>query len=85
MSLALRGNALGNPPFAQRPLATSASTGDYRGGRYKVEPEVRKLIAHQIKTGGLQEGDTAFVKFASDGTSIVRKEVATRESRFVVT
>ena len=42
-----------------------------------IGPEIRKLIAHQIRMGNLKNGDTAWVKFAEDGLSITRKEVAT--------
>ena len=42
-----------------------------------MKNEVGKLIAHQLQTGGLQDGETAYLKFAMDGTSISKKEVAT--------
>ena len=35
------------------------------------------MISHQIKLGELKEGQTAYVKFAGDGTSITRKETCT--------
>ena len=39
--------------------------------------ETKKLISHQLKVGGLQHGETVYVKFAMDGTNITKKEVAT--------
>ena len=35
------------------------------------------MISHQIKVGGLKEGETAYLKTAADGTTITRQEVAT--------
>ena len=51
--------------------------GSARGGRVNVKNEVEKLIVHQLRVGGLQAGKTAYLKFAMDGTSISKKEVAT--------
>ena len=39
--------------------------------------ETKKLISHQLKIGGLNDGDTVYVKLAMDGTNITKKEVAT--------
>ena len=39
--------------------------------------ETKKLISHQLKIGGLHDGETVYVKFAMDGTNITKKEVAT--------
>ena len=42
-----------------------------------VKNEIEKLIVHQLRIGGLQAGETAYLKFAMDGTSLTKKEVAT--------
>ena len=45
--------------------------------RVKLAPQVRMMIQNQVKMGGIKDGDSAFVKLASDGTAITRKETAT--------
>ena len=42
-----------------------------------MEPEVRRLIAHQFKMGNINDGDMVYIKLASDGTNLTKKEVAT--------
>ncbi len=51
--------------------------GNQKGGRIGIPKEVETLIAHQIKTGGLTEGQTAYVKLGGDGTQITKKETCT--------
>ena len=51
--------------------------GNMRGGRVDLKPEVERMVQHQIRVGGLVEGDTAIVKVGGDGTSITKKENAT--------
>ena len=51
--------------------------GDARGARVSVVPEVKRMISHHIRMGDLNDGDTVWIKFAEDGLSITRKEVAT--------
>ena len=51
--------------------------GEARGGRVNVREEAKKLISHQLKVGGLHDGETVYVKLAMDGTNITKKEVAT--------
>ena len=50
--------------------------GEARGGRVAVGEEIKRLISHQLQVGGLQHGDTVWLKLADDGTTITRKEVA---------
>ena len=42
-----------------------------------MEPEVRRLVAHQFKMGNLNDGDSIYVKLAAGGTNLTKKEVAT--------
>ena len=51
--------------------------GEARGGRVNVQEEAKKLISHQLKVGGLDDGETVYVKLAMDGTNITKKDVAT--------
>ena len=51
--------------------------GNERGGRYPLRPQVEKLLDHCIEAGDLKDGDEVFIKLASDGTNITRKEIAT--------
>ena len=51
--------------------------GNLRGGRIDLKPEVDTMVKHQIRVGGLVEGDTAIIKIGGDGTSITKKEQAT--------
>ena len=51
--------------------------GGDRGAQVALAPQIRKLLRNQIKMGGLKDGDFAFVKLASDGTAITRKQTAT--------
>lgn len=46
----------------------------------KIEEELKNIISHQIKIGNLHHGQTAYIKFAGDGTSITKKETATAHS-----
>ena len=40
-------------------------------------PEIQRLVKHQLKVGGLQHGDKCYIKVASDGTNLMKKDVAT--------
>lgn len=40
-------------------------------------PQIKKMVAHQIKLGGLSEGQTAYVKLGGDGTTITKKDHCT--------
>ena len=51
--------------------------GLQRGGRIELVPEIKRMIAHQIKLGALTEGDKVFVKLAGDGFNVARRDVAT--------
>ena len=42
-----------------------------------VEGEIIKMIEHQLKIGGLKDGDKAYLKLGGDGTMITKKESAT--------
>ena len=50
--------------------------GEARGGQVALGEEVKRLISHQLEVGGLQDGDTVWVKLADDGTAITKQEVA---------
>ena len=62
-------------PFASLWLWQVA--GDAKGARVPLEPEVQKMIRYQIKLGKLKDGDVGFVKMASDGTQITKRDTAT--------
>ena len=51
--------------------------GNQKGGRVELPSEIKSMISHQIRLGKLKQGQTAYVKFAGDGTSITRKETCT--------
>ena len=51
--------------------------GLHRGGKIELIPEIKRMIAHQIKLGAIKEGDKIFVKLAGDGFNVARREVAT--------
>ena len=51
--------------------------GNQRGAKIELTPEIKKIFSHQVKVGGLKDGDTAFVKFAGDGFNIAKRDVAT--------
>ena len=51
--------------------------GDAKGARVPLEPEVQKMIGYQIKLGKLKDGDVGFIKVASDGTAITKRDTAT--------
>ena len=42
-----------------------------------MAPEIQKMLSHQVKVGGLKDGDTADVKFAGDGFNISKRDVGT--------
>ena len=35
------------------------------------------MISHQVKVGGLKDGDVAYVKFAGDGFNLAKRDSAT--------
>ena len=41
-----------------------------------VGDEIKRLISHQLQVGGLDQGDTVWLKIADDGTAVTRQEVA---------
>ena len=51
--------------------------GLQRGGKIELIPEVKRMIAHQIKLGAIKEGERVFVKVAGDGFNVARRDVAT--------
>ena len=51
--------------------------GLQRGGKIELIPEIKRIIAHQIKLGAIQEGDKVYVKLAGDGFNVARRDVAT--------
>jgi hypothetical protein len=59
---------------------SSQTGGNVKGGYIAMDTDIKKMISHQIKTGGLNHGQTAYLKFAGDGTSITKKETATAHS-----
>ena len=58
-------------------FATTKVGGEERGVRVALEPEIRKMVQNQIRMGALKDGDSGFIKLASDGTAITKKETAT--------
>ena len=40
-------------------------------------PEIKRLVVHQLRIGNLQDGDKVYIKVASDGTNLMKKDVAT--------
>ena len=51
--------------------------GNQRGGKIALAPEITKMLAHQVKVGGLKDGDTAYVKFAGDGFNYAKRTLGT--------
>ena len=43
----------------------------------RLEPELRRILTHQIALGAVKDGDVCYFKLASDGTNLTRKDVAT--------
>ena len=39
--------------------------------------EITVMLEHQLKVGGLRDGDKAFLKLGEDGTNISKKETCT--------
>ena len=37
--------------------------GLHGGGRIELIPEIKRMIAHQVKLGALKEGDKVWLKF----------------------
>ena len=42
-----------------------------------MEPQIRRMLNHQIKIGAIKDGDEGYLKLASDGTNITKRETAT--------
>ena len=44
-----------------------------------MAPEIQKMLSHQVKVGGLKDGDTAngVCGFAGDGFNISKRDVGT--------
>lgn len=51
--------------------------GNLRGGWVTIWGEVSRMLSHQIRIGGLKQGDVAEVKFGGDGTGLTRKDNCT--------
>ena len=55
--------------------------GEDKGGRVRVGPEISRMLNTQFTLGEIKDGDDVFIKMASDGTQIPRKDHGHRGKR----